>query len=245
MPLLANMETHNIGGSNFSFTGTRVDKLTSTEYTLATIVVDKSGSVYGFSKELRDMLMASVYACKLSPRSDNILVRVVLFSSSGLEEVHGFKPLSEINTNDYPEIHPGGNTPLNDAVFSAIGATNDYAKQLTDMDYNVNAIVFVITDGMENASSINTGMVKQELERPTKEELLESVLSILIGINVSSYDRYLHDYQNETGMSMFIDAGNADAKSLAKLAKFVSQSVSSQSQSLGTGGPSQNISATI
>ena len=46
-------------------------------------------------------------------------------------------------------------------------------------------------------------------------------------------------------MTKFIDAGAANERSLAKLADFVSQSISSQSQSLGTGGPSQNISAVI
>ena len=46
-------------------------------------------------------------------------------------------------------------------------------------------------------------------------------------------------------ISQYIDAGAATKGKLAKLADFVSQSVSSQSQALGTGGPSQNISATI
>ena len=42
-----------------------------------------------------------------------------------------------------------------------------------------------------------------------------------------------------------IDVGDATPRKLAKLAAFVSQSISSQSQALGTGGPSQNIAATI
>jgi uncharacterized protein YegL len=240
-----NMETHNIGGSSFSFSGTRVDHLQSTEYTLVTIAVDTSGSVSGFAAELHNMVVAAVEACKHSPRSDNILVRVVTFSSLSINELHGFKPLSDIDIKDYPSFNPGGLTPLNDAVYSSMGATNLYAKQLFDMYYNVNAIFFVITDGQENASSVSEAMVKHELELAVTSEKLESVLSILIGINMAGLGNTLKNYQTDTDMSMFIDAGTADAKSLAKLAKFVASSVSSQSQSLGTGGPSQNISATI
>ena len=42
-----------------------------------------------------------------------------------------------------------------------------------------------------------------------------------------------------------IDAGDATPAKLAKLAVFISTSISSQSQHLGTGGPSQQIAATI
>lgn len=244
----ANMETNNIGGSGFNFTGTRIDHLSATEYTLVTIAVDETGSVTGFAKELRDMLIASVDGCKKSPRKDNILVRVLTFDSHytrGVNEIHGFKPLMDIDTADYPSIKPYGSTPLNDACFSSMGAINAYAKQLTDQDYNVNAIVFVITDGGENASTATASMVKNEFEKAVREETLESVISILIGVNVGHYDKLLVDYKNAAGFTNYIDGGTATAAQLAKLAGFVSQSVSSQSQALGTGGPSKNISATI
>jgi uncharacterized protein YegL len=251
MPRLGqNDETMQIGaiGSGFSFTGTRIEHLTATEYTLATICVDETGSVRGFDKELRDCLIASVEACKKSPRSDNILVRVLLFGSqyqNGVDEIHGFKPLNDINTNDYPQIHPGGMTPLNDTLFSSVGAINQYGKQLRDYDYNVNGIIFVVTDGGENASTSSTQMVKGELEQAVKSEQLESLVSILIGVNARDHLATLQNYQRETGITSFIDAGEATPAKLAKLGEFISQSISSQSQALGSGGASQQIAATI
>ena len=245
------MSVQKIGGSNFTFSGARIDDLAqagATEYTLVTIAVDETGSVMGFEKELRNMLVMAIESCKKSPRSDNLLVRVITFGSqyqNGVNEVHGFKPLYDIDVNDYPDIRPGGMTPLNDAVFSAIGATNAYAKELADNEFGVNAITFVITDGAENASVASMAMVKSELEKSVRSEVLESSVSILIGINAADARMFLDEFRREAGMDQYVDAGDASKGKLAKLAAFVSQSVSSQSQALGSGGPSQNISATI
>lgn len=243
------METHSIGGmQNFQFSGKRVEHLGATEYTLATIAVDVTGSVSGFASELRAALVTAVESCKKSPRANNLLLRVVLFSTSmkpnGIEEIHGFKPLGEINPADYPALNPYGATNLYDAAYSAIGATNAYAKTLMDQDFLANGIVTVITDGADNASSATLAMVKQEVERGAKAESIESLIPILVGINASQYSGRLDAMAATVGMK-FLDAGDATPGKLAKLAEFVSQSVSSQSQSLGTGGPSQNIAVTI
>lgn len=250
MPRLTDekMDKMMIGGSNFSFRGTRIEHLGATEYTLVTIAVDETGSVAGFANELRTMLVMAVEACKKSPRSDNILVRVVTFSDThthGVNEIHGFKALAEINTADYPALRPGGMTPLCDAVFSAIGATNAYGKKLMDDDFGVNAIAFIITDGGENASTATMTMVKEEAKKAITGETLESMISVLVGINTGDYAAALADFQKTAGITQFIDAQDATARKLAKLADFVSKSVSSQSQALGTGGPSNAINPTI
>ncbi len=237
-----------IGGSNFTFSGARIDELGATEYTLVTIAVDETGSVIRFAKELRDMLVVAVESCKKSPRSDNLLVRVITFGDqyvNGVNEIHGFKPLADIDTGAYPAIRPGGMTPLSDAVYSSLGATNTYAKDLADNDFGVNAIVFVVTDGGENASVASMKMVKDEALRAVQSESLESLVSILIGINAQACSADLARFQQEAGLTSYIDAGEATKGKLAKLANFVSQSVSSQSQALGTGGPSQQIAAVI
>jgi len=241
------MKQHKLAG-NFTFSGTRLDKLGATEYTLATIAVDESGSTSGFKDELRGVLESAVSACKKSPRSDNLLLRVVYFGDSypnGVKEVHGFKPLAEIDPTQYPEINPGGGTPLCDATYSAVGAMNKYGAELKAQDFDANGIAFVITDGGENASVATMNMVKKELELSVTGEMLESMVSVLVGINASQCIHLLQDFQKKTGITQFIDAGDATPSKLAKLAAFIDQSISSQSQALGTGGPSQNISATI
>ena len=241
------MQNHKLGG-NFTFTAKRIEHLGATEYTLVTIATDESGSVSGFMDQLLAMVQESVGSCKSSPRSDNLLVRVLYFSDkhpNGVKEIHGFKPLAEIDPAQYPMPNPGGWTPLCDAVYSAVGAMNKYGKELYDRDYLANGIVFIITDGGENASVATMPMVKTELAKSVTGEILESMISILIGVNVDRCKDILDEFSREAGITQFIDAGDASAKNLAKIANFVSRSVSSQSQSLGTGGPSQQIAATI
>lgn len=250
MPRLSNMEgmkQHKLG-SNFTFTAKRIEHLGASEYTLVTIAVDESGSVSGFKDQLLAMLQAAVDSCKRSPRSDNILVRVLYFSDKydqGTSEVHGFKPLAEIDVHAYAAPKPGGGTPLCDAVYSAVGAMNKYGEELAAQNYIANGIAFVVTDGGENASSATMKMVKDELLKSVTKEALESMISILVGINTQDCKHILEVFSCDAGITQYIDAGDATDKNLAKLANFVSQSVSSQSQSLGTGGPSQHIAVTI
>lgn len=242
------MEIGAVGGAQaFKFSATRIANLGATEYTLVTIAVDITGSTSPFADELRKCLVAAVESCKRSPRANNLLLRVILFSSSlkdGIEEIHGFKLLSEIDPTQYPQFNPHGGTPLYDAAYSAVGATNAYAKQLMAQDYLANGIVFVITDGDDNSSSMTISMIKGEVERGTQGEEIESLIGVIVGINASSCASMLQQFAQGVGMK-YLDAGDATKGKLAKLAEFVSQSVSSQSQSLGTGGPSQNIAPTI
>ena len=242
------MQSLTIGKGGFAFTGARLERLEATDYTLVTIAVDVTGSVSGFEQELDNMLKEAVNACKKSARSDNLLVRIIYFSTSyakGVLEVLGFTPLADVDPNTFPAIRPGGLTPLCDAVFSSVGATNAYAKTLHDNDYMANSIVFVITDGGDTNSTATLAMVKAEQKQAVASEQLESHISILIGVNTQFCGAELARFQTEAGMDQYVDAGDATPQKLAKLAQFVSKSVSSQSQALGTGGPSQNIAPTI
>ena len=250
MPLIGNdieMNTHQIGGSNFSFKGARIEDLGATEYTLVTIAVDVTGSTQAFAKELREALIAAVEACKKSPRSDNLLLRVITFSTyvGGVNELHGFVPLSGIVTNDYPVFNPDGMTPLYDAAFSAIGALIKYGEDLIAGDFFCNGIVFIITDGADNASSMTPRSIANMIDSAKKNEKLESLVTVLVGINATDCRSHLEDFRSTAKLDQYIDAGEATKGKLAKLAEFVSQSVSSSSQALGTGGPSKQIAASI
>lgn len=237
------------GASGFKFTGKRIEHLAglSTAWTLVTLVLDETGSVLHFEDLLRHCLVTSVEGCKLAPQSDNIMVRVLFIGTQydhGVEEIHGFKPLAEIDPADYPAIVPRGWTTLNDGCYSAIGAMNEYGADLLKQDYNCNGLMITITDGVENSSTATQAMVKHELESTVTDEKLESMVSILVGINAKQHKAELEDYQRETGINHYIDAGDFTPESAAKLSNFIIQSISSQSQHLGTGGPSQ-IPATI
>jgi hypothetical protein len=232
----ANMDVGNIPGlRGYQFSAIRTDKLGASEYTLVTIAVDVSGSVLRFKDLLIESLKKAIEACRKSPRSANIMLRVITFASD-VEEVHGFKPLMEVDlASDYENISTGGDTALFDASSSSIGAMTEYGRILMKQDYGVNGILFIITDGGDNISKYGAEMVKEKADEAVSGEVLESFLSVLIGINAKTYQGYLTEFQQKAGLTQYMDAGNATPGNLAKLAAFVSKSVSSQANQMGTG----------
>jgi len=246
MPRLGdtNLETHQLGGSNFQFSAARIEDLGASEYTLGLIVVDDSPSVNSFKADIIAAIKEVVKACRRSPRADNMMLRVLAFSRN-VDEVHGFKPLPDCNENDYDGLSsPGGSTSLFDATLNAIQSASQYAKDLAAQDFDCNACVFVLTDGWDNSSTSTANMVADAIDEAKRTEALESIMPVLIGVNLKdpSVKSALDDFQATAGFQQFVALDNADEKTLAKLGGFISQSISSQSQALGTGGASQSLS---
>jgi len=245
MPRLNDDSMENFGNiGTYGFSGTRLDDLSATEFTLVNLAVDVSGSVTHFSAELEKCVKEVIRACQLSPRADNLMIRLVKFQDH-MEEVHGFKLLDKINLDDYNGIFRcGGGTALYDTVINTMDATTAYAKSLMSNDFQCNALTVVLTDGEDNMSKFGKQGVHDSLQKAVTSEALESLVSILVGVNVqnSNIASYLNDFQKEAGFTQYVELDNADSKTLAKLAKFVSKSISAASLSLGTGGPSKSLS---
>lgn len=239
------LEQHKTSG-HYGFSATKIENLENSEYTLVTVVFDESGSTSTFSKELESCVKEIVKACRQSPRADYLMFRFVTFSTT-LAEFHGFKMLEQCNPDDYDGCYgvskTGGSTALYDAAENAIQASQLYAEQLSSNDYNVNSIVFVLTDGDDNESSGTQLSVKTALENCVTSESMESLISVLVGVNVKTQHlaKYLDDFYKNAGFTQYIELENANSNTLAKLADFVSRSISSQSQALGSGGPSQSL----
>lgn len=230
--------------SHFGFSATRIEDLGATEYTLVSISADKSGSTDPFKGEMEQVVKAIVRACRRSPRADNLMLRLTLFDD-GFEEVHGFKPLGHCNEGDYDGVmgRDGGTTALYASTLNVVEAQNAYAERLVANDFSVNGIVVVITDGLDNKGRATPKQIREALRAGVQGEKMESVVSILVGVNLT--DRLVTDnlakFKDEAGFSQFVPLEDASEKTLAKLADFVSRSISSQSQSLGSGGPSQTL----
>ena len=221
------------GLTGYQFSGVRPDRLGASEYTLVTLMVDISGSVTPFLQELIDSLKMTIEACRKSPRAGNFLIRVVTFSS-GIQEVHGFKPLQDIDVTEYDKITTYGSTVLYDACASGIGAMIEYAKNLTAQDFGVNGVLYLMTDGDNNGSTFTQTTVKEKIQEAITGEVLESFYAILIGINTKQFEQSLMAFQTFTGMTAYIDAGKATPGNLAKTASFISRSVSVVSSSQGS-----------
>lgn len=237
------MITQQIGGSNFQFSAAKIETLGSTEYTLATLAIDCSGSIEAFVRPMNDVVKEVVKSLRRSPRADNLMLRVITFDRK-VTEFHGFRPLMDCHEGDYENVvYAGGVTALYDAVYNGVQAMNQYGKDLTDQDFQVNAALFVITDGGDNASKTTPKEVKDAMAEARRSEALESIMPVLIGVNISdpSIKSYLDAFQMGAGFQQFVALDDASEKTLAKLGGFISKSISAQSQSLGSGGASQSL----
>jgi hypothetical protein len=243
MPLFSDaMENHNLS-NNYGFSAVPTDDLGASEYTLALIIADVSSSVIDFRDEIEACVKRIVGACRDAPRADNLMLRTVMFNTR-VDEYHGFKPLMDCSPDDYNgSIQPGGMTALYDATHNGLESVISYGKTLVESDYDCNAIVVVVSDGMDNSSTYGPEQVKNILSQAMKDENLESLVTILVGVNVTdpTVGQYLKDFNDRAGFTQYVEVGDASEKTLARLANFVSKSISNQSQALGTGGASTPI----
>jgi hypothetical protein len=233
----------------FQYSGVRLEKLDASEYSLITLVIDITGSVQGFEDLLLNMVKTIVGTCSGLPTAQNILLRVVLFNSRGINEVHGFKPLIDIDADaDYTTFQCYGSTNLYDAVFSSIEATLSEGTRLLKSDYGVNGTVFIITDGDDNASKMLPKDIEAQMGRAAKAEEIEHLDAVLIGVKdkdiagddwTQHVSQRLDDFVVGAKLTKYVDIGDATDKAIKKLAWDISESVSSASQAIVTGGQSQ------
>lgn len=240
MPLLFgdDLQRRQLSTGQYGYSATRLNNLGAAEYTLVTIVCDVSPSVDQFRKQMEEAIKQIVVSCQYSPRADNLLIRLMTFDTN-VYEPHGYKLLQSCMPIDYDGILDGkGGTALFDAAENALAATVHYGTELANNSLAVNAIVFVITDGEDNSSKQTAKAVKAVLDQAKSTEALESMVTVLVGVNVQNVKiaRYLQNFYYEAGFSQYIELDNANAATLARLADFVSRSISSQSQALGGGG---------
>jgi hypothetical protein len=197
----------------------------------------------------------SAESCKNSPRAENLLYRATAFNAlwggkQNIIELCGFTLLNSLDTSKFKgSLSPNGATPLYSATLDAVDALYDYGKTLYQKRMVCNGILFVITDGEDNASEVGhtPSVIKDMIQKIINEGILESLRTILIGVNdgIDSLKNYLDTFKQDAEIDEYISIGNVTSGKLAKLAQFVSQSVSSQSQALGTGGSSQPINFTF
>lgn len=235
--------TYRTIGSGFQFSAISADEMGASEYTLVSMAADKSSSVFNFAKEIEGCLVTSLQGCMSSPRVDNLLVRLMTFNNN-LDEIHGYKHLADCPISDYNGIiKPGGTTSLYDACVSTIDSVATLGKQMLKDRYTVNGLSVIITDGEDVGSTQTVKGVADAIERTRQSECLESIVNILIGVNVNEprLSGFLKNLKVDGKFDQYIEAKDATPKTFARIAGFISKSISSQSQAIQTGKASLPI----
>ena len=237
------LDQFEVPGANFGFTGANFDNIGAMDQTLYGLVVDESGSTSPFRPEMIKAIQATVASLEKSPRADNLMFRMSCFSND-IREIHGYKPLKDCHVGHYADVfEQAGQTSLYDATLEMSESMRVYAENLAENSYIANGIIVVITDGLDLGSTHGPNDVRKSFEEMIQGEHLESLMTILIGVNIEDdhVKQKLELYKEEAGFTDFHYIKDATEKSMAKWANFVSRSVTSQSQHLGSGGPSQSL----
>ena len=237
-----------IPGGNYGYTGAAIETLTSFENTLAVTLFDESGSTRPFARQMELAVKQIVKFLRRSPRADNLLYAHYHFDRT-LKEIVGWTPLQQITEDQFDGCWAGGgSTNLHYSEEKVLEFMRDYAQRQAAQRYLCNGVLCTMTDGENYAPagdighSKTPGDVEMAFARVVSSEDLESLVAIMIGINPDKgvQDR-LEQYAMKVGYTRYLPVEKADEKTLAQIADFISQSIQSQSQALGTGGPSQQI----
>ncbi|MCK9429161.1 MAG: VWA domain-containing protein [Candidatus Omnitrophica bacterium] len=232
--------------SGFHYSSVKMDLLSgSSEYTIVQILVDLSGSVGRFRSDLIDCLKMILESCKKHPCSDTVLLRVLGFSGGlGVKEIHGFLPINGIDSSIYDSLDtPNGTTPLRDAHQNALESLFQYGNDLVKNQFTVNSVLYILSDGGENDSKHSTeDSVKDYMAKLRDGDPLASFFSILVGFNDNQCRQELLEYQQNTTIDAYKSMGDCTPGKLAKLANFVSQSVSTASVGVGSANTSNQLS---
>jgi len=231
-----------LGGTAYGFSGTRLDALGASEYTLVGIAADQSGSVASFRAEIESCLGEIVRACGGSSRADQLMLRLTAFDNS-LHEVHGFKPLPTLDPDAYQGcLSVGGSTALYDAAHNAVASVVSYGDTLGRNHLAVNGLVFVLTDGCDNASSADAAAVARAVNDAVTSEQLQSMRTVLVGVGVGgSTSQRLMALSAEAGFDEFVAIEQADAATLQRLARFAIRSIAAASTALGHGATAPSL----
>jgi uncharacterized protein YegL len=235
----------NFKASSVQYSGARINDLAENEYTLGVIIVDETGSVSPFANGLLEMLKVCARTCQKNPRKNNMLLRVIAFNTE-IREIHGFREVPEINPDiDYDEFYPSGQTALFDAYGNGIESIIHYGENLAARKIKVNGVIFGITDGDDNASSMTAVGIGDKLRDALKSEKMGFISTFLVGVNDQQCKADLDFFKQKAGLLNYISMGNVTEDKLLELSGWMSSSISDASQLLGQGAGNQSVSLKI
>jgi len=242
------LQSYLVPGGTFGYTAIPVTNLQSFKNCIALSLFDESGSTRSFKRLMEAAMNKITLFLRNSPEADKIIWGHYQFDTE-LTEVMGLTPLREVPDDRFDGCWAGGGrTGLYHGECRMQEILRAYAAEQVAMRYVCNGILATLTDGLNYAPAGDPGhdfteaMVKEEFAKTVMCEDLESLVSILIGINPDKdVQKKLEAHAELVGYTRYLPVEKADEKTLSRIAGFLSQSIISQSQNVATGGPSQKI----
>lgn len=162
--------------------------------THVTFVLDSSGSM----SAIREDTIGGFNTFLADQREEEGSATVTLFQfNNDVELVYEDRPVEAAPSLSKQNYRPGGQTALNDAIYTAIYETKHRLKALPPVESPDTVIVVVLTDGKENASETSHDETRYQIETMQLEHDWEF---LFIGANQDA---------TLTAREMGIDEGNS------------------------------------
>jgi len=201
--------------------GAGVDALDATEVTLVSVLLDMSGSMSSHQRGVReawDLMLESLRGAKAAT---SILVSAWTFADVP-DVLSGYRPASD-HAPLGASYSPGGCTALHDALLGAMTGLVSYGQALAESGVPSKRVLFVLTDGADNASRVSAADVKRVASALQKDEAYTLAFA-----GFGSNDLVV--VADSLGFKQVITTG-ASASDLRRVFRQVSQSVIRVSQS--------------
>ncbi len=117
--------------------------------TIVTFILDRSGSMATIHGDVVGGY--NTFIKTLQRSGEAIRFNLVQFDNHSLDKVVVNTKIDEVNEMQHHDFQPRGGTPLIDAVYASIKATEELVGKK-----NRNVSIVIFTDGMENASKLHT-----------------------------------------------------------------------------------------
>ncbi len=238
MPKFSNVLETQTTPSGLRFSAVGLGDLKENEYVLVTIVVDTSGSVADHVPAIETCLQELIKGCHKSPKRNSLLVRVIAFGTQ-VTEIHGFKPLSTIDADDYHKVlGASGSTAMYQAVLNAIESAVKFGQQLQAQTITAASAIYVIGDGGDRMGVVTPKQILKANKLAKLAENLES--SQLVFIHFENPDEpaaavETERFVREAELTQHVDMGAATPAKMAHLGGLISRSVSTVSATIGAG----------
>jgi uncharacterized protein YegL len=186
----------------------------------AVFVVDVSPSVSTYVKDLNFAFNDFTETMQKSHVAEQLMVSIVEFNETVMVR-SGFQPIKQIPQMQF--MPSGGGTALYQATAQGLKIAMDYRANLEASGVMTKTLLFVITDGMDNSSSISAKQVRDKIQDLlSKEQNAFSFTSILFGVGDAAE---FEQAQKDMGIQHIAQVGTSGAE-IRKMINFISQSIS-------------------
>ncbi len=207
--------------------GLDADALGTADATLVSIVLDMSGSMSGHRTAVIDAYNTMLRALSGAKAATSILVSTWAFAD-GPTLLSSYEAVSAKPKLTSTVYRPGGGTALYDAVLGAMTGLVAYGQKLWDEGIPTRRVLFVLSDGEDNASRSSASAVRTAASSLAGQEVYTLAYAGFGGTD-------LKQQADALGFPHVITASLADAE-LRRVFRQVSQSVIRVSQGAAAAG---------